>query len=345
MSVSTYAYVNARIGGMKSYLLKEEDFKALIEARDLEEIAAHLKTTRYAEHISEPNVLSLELQLKRSLYKDYLKLINCVEGSPREFIHQMAKRFEVEALKSMLKMKALKIALDEYIIPFGQVDEALIERLRRTEDLPGLIQELKGTDYYEPLADTQKALKEKGERPLDGEELPYLNALDTYYFSGLTEAMKRLSRQDRAMVARFVGFNIDLSNLLMALRLRGLEGELTGYFVEGGDSFNAKHFNIVTRLENLSRLPEVVPRRLVECVSEALESYREEKSLLHFEIAAKRQLLKESRRLFLTERFHIGTIIAYLNLKENEISNLIKIIKTKDELFSARDIEPLLILV
>jgi ATP synthase A1 C subunit len=348
MSVSKYAYVNARIGGMKSYLLREEDLRGLIESRNIDEAVSLLKSTNYGSEISESNILSLELQLKKSLYRDYLKLINCVEGRPEEFIHNMARKYEIDTIKSIIKMKFLNISLPEYLIPFGKIDEEVIERLLRAEGVIGVIKVLKGTEYYEPLSGarlSETEVEDKGGSETKERELPYLNALDLYYFDGVKESMEKLSKKDRSIVKRFVGFNIDLSNLLMALRLRGVEGATDEFFIEGGESFTAKHFFRVRQLENLSRLPDVVPGRFVEITTEGLEKYSGMNSLIAFELITKRKLLKESKKLFLGDRFHIGTIIAYLNLKENEISNLIKILKTKDEFFSTKEIEELLVLV
>jgi vacuolar-type H+-ATPase subunit C/Vma6 len=327
---------------MKSYLLTESDFRGLIESRNLEEIASILKNTRYGADVSEAGVLSLELQLKRNLYRDYLKLINSVDGRPKSFIQVMAKKFELDTLKSIIKMNFLNITLKEYLIPFGQVNEELIEKLIKLETITGLIEELRSTDYYIPLKEAHEARKEKTEEEKD---LPYINALETYYFTTVKEGMKKLSKKDRSMIKRFVGFNIDISNFLMALRLRGIDGGVGRYFIEGGESFSLKHFNIVTRLEDFSRLPDVVPRRFGEIVKEGLERFDETKSLLSFDLVTKKHILKESRKIFLGARFHIGTVIAYLNLKENEILNLIKIIKTKDEFFDAKEIERLLVLV
>ncbi len=351
MSVSTYAYVNARIGGMKSYLLGEDQFRSLIESRNLEDLTSQLKTTRYGSDLAEPDVLSLELQLKRSLYRDYLKLLNCVDGAPKEFVHSMAKRFEVEGLKSLIKMKFLQITLTEYLIPFGSIDETAIDRMVRAEGITGLMEELKNTEYYEALRSVHQSIIEKkkeepeGRPAVVGADLPYLNALDTYYFDDVMKAMNNLRKKDQSMVKRFVGFDIDLSNLLMALRLRGVEGSKEAYFITGGEGLTIKHFIILANLEDMAKLPEVVPHRFVELTSEALEKYNENKSLLWFEFVAKKHLLKEAKRLFLGDRFHIGTIIAYLQLKENEIANLVKIIKTKDEFFKTKEIEELLVLV
>ncbi len=351
MSVSTYAYVNARIGGMKSFLFKEEDFRGLIESRNLEELVSLLKNTSYSAAITDANVLALELQLKRSLYTDYLKLVNCVDGRPKDFIHSMAKKYEVETLKSLVKMKFLGITLTEYLIPFGTMDEALIEKIMRVEGVTDLIEALSGTEYYEPLNQVHQLVgEEKGEEEAVSEngygaDLPYINALDAYYYQGVKETMARLSKKDKSMVKRFVGFNIDLSNLLMALRLRGTAAESEEFFIEGGESFTLKQFMLVGNIEDMSRLPDIMPKRFIEITTEAISKYNEKPSLLWFELVTKKQLLKESKKLFLGSRFHVGTLIAYLNLKENEISNLIKIIKTKDESFPTKEIEELLVLI
>jgi vacuolar-type H+-ATPase subunit C/Vma6 len=347
MSVSTYAYVNARIGGMKSFLLKEDDFKGLIESRNLDELVSLLNNTRYKVELSESNVLSLELQLKKSLYSDYLKLINCVEGKPREFVRSMARKFEIETLKSIVKMKYLNVTLPEYLIPFGQIDEALIEKLIKADGALALFEGLRSTDYYEVLKQVvQKNVDAETESEGDEEkDLPYLNALDAYYFNSVKESMNRLGKKDKSMVKRFVGFNIDLTNLLMALRLRGIDAGAESYFIDGGEGLSLKQFKTVLKLGNLSKLPDIMPQRFVELTTEALEKYDLNKSLIWFEVVAKKQILRESKKLFLGDRFHVGTIIAYLNLKENEISNLIKVIKTKDEFFSTKEIEELLVLV
>jgi vacuolar-type H+-ATPase subunit C/Vma6 len=333
---------------MKSHLLREEELRGLIESRNIDEAVSLLKSTAYSSEISESNILSLELQLKKSLFRDYLKLVNSVEGRPEEFIHNLARKFEIDTIKSIIKMKFLNISLPEYLIPFGKIDEEIIERLIRAEGVIGVIEALKGTEYYEPLrvarlSETVEDDKEEGEAR-EG-DLPYLNALDLYYFDGVKESMKKLSKKDRSIVKRFVGFNIDLSNLLMALRLKGVEGTTDDFFIEGGESFTVKHFFRVKQLENVSRLPDVVPRRFVELTTEGLEKYKGMNSLIAFELVTKRKLLRESKKLFLGDRFHIGTIIAYLYLKENEISNLIKILKTKDEFFSTKEIEEILVLV
>ncbi|RMF89070.1 MAG: hypothetical protein D6733_07170 [Methanobacteriota archaeon] len=344
MSVSTYAYVNARIGDIKSYFLSDDASRGLIESRNLEEILSILKNTRYGQDLADATVLSMELQLKRNLYREYLKLINSVKGRPRSFIQTMARKFEVDTLKSIIKMMFLKVTLREYLIPFGEMSEEMIERLLKKETIGEVIEELKGTDYYAPLKTVHDARTGKGDEEDEERDLPYVNALENHYYGAVKEEMSGLSKKDRAMVKHFVGFNIDLSNLLMALRLRGLDAPAEDYFIEGGEGLTMKHFTLITRLENLSRLPDVVPRRFVGLVKEGLQGYEESNSLLSFEIAAKRYLLRESRKVFIGQRFHIGTIIAYLNLKENEISNLIKIIKTKDEFFSAKDIEGLLVM-
>jgi vacuolar-type H+-ATPase subunit C/Vma6 len=259
----------------------------------------------------------------------------------------MARKFEIETLTSIVQMKYLNVTLPEYLIPFGQIDEALIEKLIKADGALALFEGLRSTDYYEVLKQVvQKNVDAETESEGDEEkDLPYLNTLDAYYFNSVKESMNRLGKKDKSMVKRFVGFNIDLTNLLMALRLRGIDAGAESYFIDGGEGLSLKQFKTVLKLGNLSKLPDIMPQRFVELTTEALEKYDLNKSLIWFEVVAKKQILRESKKLFLGDRFHVGTIIAYLNLKENEISNLIKVIKTKDEFFSTKEIEELLVLV
>ncbi len=260
----------------------------------------------------------------------------------------MAKKFEIDTLKSLITMNFLKIKLDEYVIPFGSIDQPLIEKLFTADGIIEFVELLRGTEYYTPLKNITQ-IDQEG--PMDSEAdvkkalLPFHGILDSYYYENVREALRGLSGKDKNVVKKFVGFNIDISNFQMALRLRGVEEDVIEYFIDGGTSFTLKHFSIVRNLEDMSRLGEVVPRNVSEIAAQGLEIYNETKSLLSFDLAVKKQVLLESKKMFFGDRFHIGIIIAYLNLKENEISNLIKIIKTTDEFFDPREIEKILVLV
>lgn len=359
MSLSEYAYINARIGGMKSRLLSKDKMRAIVEARDIAEAASMLKGTPYSEYIDASTavtVLGVEIGLKKSLHGDYVKIINSMKDAPKEFITIYAKRFETSVIKSLIKMKTTRSELGEYLIPFGELAQERIERFLSRENLGSAVEELKGTSYYDVLKLTLKQKleqkqekagekKEGIEKTAEEIEREMLFALDSYYFSELRKSEKELSGKDKGFIERFIGLEIDLANLLTALRLKGLNAEHEKYFVEGGKRIDLKLFKKLCSTEDIGRAEQVVPRAYAEFVKEALELYALTKSMTAFEVVFKKSMIKESRKIFLGERFHIGTILAYLNLKENEIANLIKIIKMKDEFFTAREIENFLIAV
>jgi len=352
MSLSEYAYINARIGGMKSRLLSKDKTRAIIEARDIGEAASMLKGTPYADYLDtgQASVLGIELGLKKSLQGDYAKIINSMKGASKEFVALYAKRFEIAVIKSMIKMKTTKSELREYLIPFGEITQERVNRFLAAANLILALEELKGTSYHEVLKQAVRQRQEKGEEKKEGiektaEEIErdVLSALDSYYFAELMKKEKELSKKDRSMVERFLGFEIDLANMLAALRLRGLKIEAERYFIDGGKRIDLKLFKKICSVEDASHVGQVAPRAYAELIKEALELYSHTKSMASFEVVFRKILQKESRKIFLGERFHIGTILAYLNLKENEIANLIKITKMKDELFTAREIENFLI--
>lgn len=348
MSLSKYAYVNARIGGMKAKLLKGDKIRAILEAKSVDELVSIFKDTPYSEYIEAVETLSMvniEKALKKSLYRDYIKLLNSLKSEPKEFLEAYAKRFEISVIKSIIKMKTLKTELEEYLIPFGEVSEATIKKFLSKQNLSEAIEELKETGYYSVLKsvveEAKKSIEEKSEEEL---EKMLTSRLDSYYFSLLNEKKQKLSKKDIAFINKFIGLEIDLANILNALRLRGISVNIEEHFMHGGIRITPEIFRTITRIEDVEAIKNIIPKDYQEIITQAIEEYKKTKSTITFEILMKARIMEESRKIFLGIRFHIGVVLAYLNLKENEIQNLIKIIRLKEEEIPVREIEKFIVL-
>lgn len=348
MSLSKYAYVNARIGGMKAKLLKEDKIRAILEAKSIDELVSIFKDTPYAEYIDaieNLNMINIEKALKKSLYGDYIKLLNSMKAEPMEFLEAYAKRFEISVVKSIIKMKVLKTELQEYLIPFGEITEDIIKKFLSKQNLSEAIEELKETSYYPVLKtvieEAKKSIEEKSDEEI---EKMLTSRIDNYYFSLLNEKKQKLSRKDIAFVNKFIGLEIDLANILNALRLRNLSVDIEEHFMQGGIKITEEIFKKITRIEELEMIKNIIPKEYQELVAQAVEEYKKTKSTVTFEVLMKARIIEESRKIFLGIRFHIGVVLAYLNLKENEIQNLIKIIRLKEEEIPPREIEKFIVI-
>lgn len=344
MSVSGYAFVGARIGAMRSTLLDEGVVKSLIETASAEDAISVLKDTSYGRELGKipsPALKEVEEILISSLLVDYEKILTSVGGVTRKFIENIGKRFEIGAIKTLALMKVVGVprerAEEHSIMPFGRVTKLRVTKMLETESVEELAESMRDTEYYGAL---QKGLQTFRQ---DGTPFAIISALDDYVYSNIMGSVKNLSGRDRKLAKTLIGPEVDAKNLMLVLRCRDLEEDkIWELLIRDRYKLNDGILRACLS-ENLEVLEsEQFPYR--EYTSPGMKAYKEKGSLLDFEMGLKRHILDLNRSMFYGDRFHIGVLIGYLNLKENEVRNLIAILKGKKEELSAEEIRKLIIL-
>lgn len=343
MSSSLYAYVNARIRAMKSYLLKTAEMKSLLEATSVEDALSFLKGTYYEKYLTDietPSLLLIEEALVKSFTNDYDRLIRYLHKQPREFLSEMGKKFEIDAIKTIVRIKAADIKEKYPIIPFGKIDHVLVESLMEIEMLEEMEGILKDLEYAPIIRDTVPKFREKGDA------YPIETALDSYVYSKITTSMEKLSNQDKKMAKQFIGLEIDGRNLINVLRCRGLEEEeIFDYLIPYRYQLSDVLLNACFSAENIDIIPsELSSTKYADIVSKAVSKFKETGSLHPFELGFKELILGLSKSVFSGYPFHIGTILGYLNLKENEIRTILTILITKEVKLPPSEVENLILL-
>jgi V/A-type H+-transporting ATPase subunit C len=344
MSVARYAFVSARIGAMRSYLFDDAGIKALVETLSWEDAVSVLKDSAYGRELgklSKPRMRDVEEVLTQSLLADYGKIITSVGGDARKFIENMGKRFEVNAIKTVALTKILRMprerAQEEVLIPFGKITKLRLSKMLETESIDELVESMRNTEYYDALQKGLARLKE------DGTPFALIASLDQYVYSNIADSIKNLSGRDRKIAKSLVGPEIDAKNLMLVLRCRELEEEKIWELLIKHRYKLSDDLLRACLSENLEILTsEQFPYR--KYTAPGMKAYRKTSSLLGFELGMKKLVLDINKSMFRGDRFHIGTLIGYLNLKENEVRNLIAILKGKEEKLSPEDIKKLIIL-
>ena len=344
MSVATYAFVSARIGAMRSHLLDEGEVKSLIETTSAEDVISVLKDTGYGKELGKipsPGLRDVEEVLTRSLLRDYEKILTSVGGATRKFIEKIGTRFEISAVKTIALMKVLEVprekAEEHSLMPFGRITKLRLAKMLETETVEEFVESMRDTEYYESL---QKGLLRFKQ---DKTPLAFIAALDDYVYSNIISSAKNLPGRDKKLVKKLIGPEIDTKNLMLVLRCRELDEERVWELLLK-DRYKLDDSILRTGMsENLEALvSEQFPYR--KYTSPGMTAYKEKGSLLGFEKGMKRHILDLNKSMFYGDRFHIGALIGYLNLKENEVRNLMAILKGKDEKLSTDDIGKLIIL-
>ncbi len=344
MSISEYAFLSAKVGAMKSFLLDASELKAMAEVKSLEDSLSILKNTLYGRELaklSPPSLIEVENILTMRLVHDYEKVSKPLLGIAKNFMEQYARKFEIASIKTLIIMKISGEKVSEYPwILYKTITESTVERLLQMESLEELIEMLKFTEYYPIL---RKVLSEYKA----GSAYPFITALDKYVYGKLGGIMGNMHGKDREMVRKLVGVEIDAKNLIAALRLRGAEEKicwecLIPYRYRLSDAVLRILIERRKMSELLSQLPGLPYGSII---SEGIKDYEKTGTFFRLEHSFRKHILKINALAFHGDRFHIGVPIAYLNLKENEIRNITAILKAKEASLPASEMEDLMIVM
>jgi len=323
--VASYAYVNARVGGMRSLLMEEAQYKALVESASLEEAINFLKTTVYGKELGKLASLSLydiELALSKSVVEDYEKIVRSLRGDAKVFAEEYAKKCELSTIKSLLILK-LTGEKAFTLIPYKGLSETMIEKLLETENVEELVENLRFSEFYPVLKEVLSKF--------DGKIYILTSAMDKLYYKKLYQAMKELKNKDR-IVEKLIGSEVDFKNLLLVLRLRGLSKEevwsyLIPYKYKLKDDELRIFFNTTSVEEIISQMPT---NPYSEIIINGVKEYEKTFSFLPLEKEFNKHIISLNKKCFYGDRFHLGVPIAYLNLKENEVRNIVAILRGKE---------------
>ena len=180
-----YSGITTKIRAMRSRLLSEKDFEEISALHNVPEVVAYLKKhSAYADDFAQIDENKLhrgdvEKILVQSLYDDYSRLYRFSGIEVRKFMKLYLKRYEVDLINY-----CLRIIFNHYEQPFDlnykrtffdRYSQISIEKLITSRTIEEFVDNLQGTEYYEPL----RKLRDSNASTLFDYDL----ALDLYYLS------------------------------------------------------------------------------------------------------------------------------------------------------------------
>ena len=336
MSSLKYGFVNARVGAMKSHLLDGMEMKTLIESRNFDDAMALLKNTAYGKELSKlssPSLIDVENVLQKSMITDYEKLAISVTGASKKFLAHYAKKAEIEAIKTLLIMKTKGEEVKDY--PWIMQRSMAVETAEKLVDVgtpAEIVEMLRFTEYYTVL---HKAVSDATEQD---SPYPFIEALDTYFYSRLNSILRKMGGKDRKIAEHLIGIEVDAKNLLIALRVRGTGDEVSGHLMPMKYRLTDPDLQAAFNTKSIGEVQQIF-QHYNDIISQGVKDFEETESFFGLEAEFQEFILKQNRKLFGGDRFHMGIPIAFLNLKSNEIRNLTAILQGKEEDLSVEQIE------
>lgn len=322
-SVMAYSGIVTKVRAMQAKLLTTADFENIANLRNVPEAIEYLKEKpAYEEYMNKMDIAlyhrrHVEKVLYQSLFNDYSRLFRFAGMEQKKFLKIYWKRYEVDLINY-----CLRIVFNHYDRPFDldykkeffdRYSKISIDKLITSRNIDELVDNLKDTEYYAPLA----RLKDSGAATLFDYDL----ALDLYYFSEMWKKSKRvLNGAEQELFKRDCGTKIDLLNIQWIYRAKKY------YHMLPPDIYSLTipiHYRL--GLEDFKALVEAPTMEQFE--QKLQTTFYAKKYRFLEENKTMEKLYKDClKRLYLSDRrrqpYSIATINTYLFLKEEEIDKL-----------------------
>ncbi len=317
-----YSGIVTKLRAMESRLLKQENFEEIASLHNVLEVVSYLRErSSYAYVLNELDTNRLhrgdiEKILLLELYYEYSKIYRFCGLPQRRFLRLLVKRYEINLINY-----CLRIVINRYAEPFDlnskkaffdKYTQVSIDKLILSRTTNDLVENLKGTEYYEPL----KKLQNNETVTLFDYDL----TLNQHYLSAMWKERKKiLKKKELELYTRDCGSKIDLLNMQWIYRAKKY------YHMQPADIYS-----LLVPIQY--KIPTALIREMVEADGvEGFEAVLAKTSYAkHYDFGRNltiEQMYTECLyRLYTGDRrkdpYSIATINTYLFLKEEELRKL-----------------------
>ena len=334
--IDAYALVHATVRALRTELLSPEAWTALIQAESYDAVLDSLEKTVYGPYLDIPGGHArltprrLIYQLRWHLSDMYVKLIGLVPEPGRQLLVELWHHYEVDNVKAVLRGIETGAAWEQILFllePMGKYTALALsdlEAMAKSSDVAQAIERTRRTPYYNTLSHALERYRtEQNLFPLEV-------ALDLDYRRRLWESIHKMKGRDRQEALRTVGNELDVDNLLWAIRYRVYHHlsseEIINYTLPMGYQVKDEDIRAIAAGENIAQVVKKIYPSL-----EGVDSFaaQPEAHIEELEHALRRYIVDACRAAFVGYPFHIGIPLAYLWLNEYEINDLTVLVEAK----------------
>jgi V/A-type H+/Na+-transporting ATPase subunit C len=320
-------YTIAKIRGEKGLLLERQQLYSLAEFRSQSEILGVLADGTYGRELSELKERSSPIEVERAIRLGFARAVKTLfasaQGSVRDFLEEFTHRFDAYDLAALIVFKAQGKTWEEFIAtrqPLALLKESELHRMYSLDDIRAIVGIMGDRALEARVRDFSMA-------DISGERAAFIRDIITgwgeeRFYNYVNDKLRGF---DRESCLPIVGATVDLANLAIALRskLIGISN-VEDHIITGSWKLDKKAMGQIVAAQDVGQALELVSSHSYygRILESSRQKYEETKSLSFIEVASRRHSLGVSRRIFAGFPYTLGTILAFLILKENEARNL-----------------------
>ena len=309
-----FAHVNAKIKGMYGKKMSYDDYMEIIKQSNLEGIVIKLKEKfEFLRNLSENNVIREEIEvfLKMDLINDVIKIEKVLDDNSRKILKLYMEKYKIEYIKN--RYMYLMLGKKQEINKIRNLSELYkeIDELDSCRNLQEFFEFIKYTEYNEIFSKYSNEYFGPENKSLFKLE----NELERMYFENLYKDIKKTKENS---VKDIIGKQIDLYNVLWIYRSQkyyGFSSEIKENLIQVNYKLTKQE---IDRLLSGQNYEEVLGNNIYTKV-------------LNFEGNLEEKIIKYLNALYIrkfkNDMFDISMVISYIELKEQQIKNIINIIE------------------
>ena len=328
----TFGYANARVKAMKKGLLQEKEFKAMIEARNVQEVYSILEKTDYRQDLVssalKENTLAdqIELATTKNFSRTLKKIVKMSPEKFREKIAQLFEKYDINNIKTILTSKHLgqpKEKIDQFIIDPTAMKSTTLNKCLAAKSMEEAVRALDSTKYGELLEKNYKQYQK------DKQITGLLAPLDNRYYKELPQIAKNSFGDERFIVTMFKAQTDakNISNICRSIK-SGIGEEERRTLIANEGNIKKEHLEKAIKAKTVEEVEKICKAEIN--LGKAIEEYKKTGSLIPLEIELEKNIAKKGLHVLRSSILSIGTIVGFLILKEIEIDNIRKIIRAKE---------------
>ena len=344
MKTARLLFLISRIYGLKTHLLKKQEFISLLRRQGIAGMSDSLLTGDYSTELSripttKLNSLQMEKMFFEKLSQRWYFLLRITSGKLKELFEAYAKRIEIENLKRIIRVVHGKTEI---------VDENLISMPRQYQEVnfPALLAVKEMAEVVELLKESP--YKSVGKRLVEYEahgNPALLEAeLDKIYYDDVWAETSEVP--DSRKIRAFIGTEVDLRNLQWILLSKYMKVEPWLVHENIIDIGYGLHKSTVSRLIDVDaqKIPHTfVPPRYFETMRRAAELVRQDK-IVETENLFSQHLYSNAEKVSIRNPNSLVHVFSYLQLCFREARNLTTLAIGKQMKMSENRLENLLFL-
>ncbi|MGC8899419.1 MAG: V-type ATPase subunit [Candidatus Micrarchaeia archaeon] len=323
-----YGYSNARVSGMKGYLLKREFYDELVNVDTINGMIELLQRTYYKEYLVSLSITHkgselIELAGGKHFGEMASRIKKVSPKSDVKVVEAFLKRWELTNYKTVFSGRMIGRSWNEiepYIIPVGEIGE-----YRKVGESSDAYTAFKTTSIGREIfaLGMGKFGKEKEGILMEAAKkgdvlLEVFVLLDLYYYRYAEEIASKMLPADASTILLFLRKEIDARNISTVMRLREKKNEnVVEYLVPGG---TVRINDLMDAYKNERTMLRLLSRFDITEIKKPEEA----------EIEMENWLAKRKSIIFHKSMLNIGRILGFLLLKEEEANNIRKIARAHE---------------